>query len=66
MAWQREGETVCAEYHGQFVRGIVTESRVKYGGTVQHTVKLFNPITVFGSVRDTVLLDATEIFSDIA
>jgi len=59
--WNLEGLTVRGEYFGLPVEGVVTESRVKYGGTVQHTVNLFFPITMFGSERTTVLLDANEI-----
>ena len=59
--WNLEGLTVRGTYFGVPVEGVVTESRVKYGGTVQHTVDLFFPITVFGSERTTVLLDANEI-----
>jgi hypothetical protein len=43
------------------VSGMVTESRVKYGGTVCHTVELDKPITVFGSVRERVILDNWEV-----
>ena len=59
--WNLEGQTVRGAYFGLPVEGIVTLSRVKFGGTVQHTVELFFPITMFGSERTTVLLDATEV-----
>ena len=59
--WNLEGQTVRGAYFGLPVEGIVTLSRVKFGGTVQHTVVLFFPITMFGSERTTVLLDANEI-----
>jgi len=59
--WNLEGQTVRGEYFGIPVEGIVTMSRVKYGGSVQHTVDLFFPITVFGNERTTVLLDADEV-----
>ena len=59
--WNLEGQTVRGVYFGLPVEGIVTLSRVKFGGTVQHTVELFFPITMFGSERTTVLLDANEI-----
>ena len=61
MGWNKNGSTVVADYLGQKVTGIVTESRVKYGGEVQHIVDLFFPITLFGSERTTVLLDASEV-----
>ena len=59
--WNLEGQTVRGAYFGLPVEGIVTLSRVKFGGTVQHTVELFFPITMFGEERTTVLLDANEI-----
>ena len=59
--WNLEGQIVRGEYFGSPVEGVVTESRVKYGGSVQHTVDLFFPITIFGDERTTVLLDANEV-----
>jgi len=59
--WNLEGQTVRGEYFGQLVEGVVTLSRVKYGGAVQHTVDLFHSITMFGQERTMVLLDANEI-----
>lgn len=59
--WNLEGLTVRGEYFGVPVEGVVTLSRVKFGGTVQHTVDLFFPITMFGDERTSVLLDANEI-----
>ena len=59
--WNLEGLTVRGTYFGLPVEGVVTESRVKYGGTVQHTVDLFFPITMFGDERTSVLLDANEV-----
>ena len=59
--WNLEGLTVRGEYFGVPVEGVVTLSRVKFGGTVQHTVDLFFPITIFGAERTSVLLDANEV-----
>ena len=59
--WNLEGLTVRGEYFGVPVEGVVTLSRVKYGGEVQHTVDLFFPITIFGDERTSVLLDANEV-----
>ena len=59
--WNLEGQIVRGEYFGKKVEGVVTLSRVKYGGAVQHTVDLFFPITMFGQERTTVLLDASEV-----
>jgi hypothetical protein len=59
--WNLEGQIVRGKYFGHKVEGVVTLSRVKYGGEVQHTVDLFFPITMFGDERTTVLLDASEV-----
>ena len=59
--WNLEGQIVRGVYFNVPVEGVVTLSRVKYGGEVQHTVDLFFPITFFSSERTTVLLDANEV-----
>ena len=59
--WNLVGQIVRGVYFGVPVEGVVTLSRVKYGGSVQHTLDLFFPITMFGSERTTVLLDADEV-----
>ena len=56
-----EGQIVRGEYFGKKVEGVVILSRVKLGGTVQHTVDLFFPITMYGQERTTVLLDDNEV-----
>ena len=40
MGWCKDGSTIKADYLGNEVVGIVTESRVKYGGKVQYTVEM--------------------------
>ena len=61
--WNLEGLTVRGTYFGLPVEGVVTNSRVKFGGTVHHTIDLFRPISLFSTSehRTTVLLDANEI-----
>ena len=59
--WNLEGQIVRGEYFGKKVEGVVILSRVKLGGTVQHTVDLFFPITMYGQERTTVLLDNNEV-----
>ena len=59
--WNLEGQIVRGVYFGVPVEGVVTLSRVKFGGSVQHTLDLFFPITMFGQERTTVLLDADEV-----
>ena len=59
--WNLEGQIVRGVYFGIPVEGVVTLSRVKFGGSVQHTLDLFFPITIFDQERTTVLLDASEV-----
>ncbi len=43
--WNLEGQRIRARYFGdQEVEGLVIESRVKYGGRVQHSVEFDQPI----------------------
>jgi len=56
--WDRKNQIIHGHYLGQFpYAGVVRSSRVKLGGRVQHTVDLFDPITVWGEQRETVLID---------
>jgi hypothetical protein len=60
MGWDKTGSFISGLYLGQFpFSGTVRESRVKYGGQVQHTVDLVNPIQVFGVIRNVVLIEET-------
>jgi hypothetical protein len=43
------------------IKGVITESRVKYGGKVSNTILLDNPIIVFGAEREVVLMDSEEL-----
>jgi hypothetical protein len=62
MDWNLEGKRINGLYMGLFpYSGLVTESRVKYGGSVQHTVKVDEPFKVYGAVRDTVLVGVGEV-----
>ena len=64
--WNREGQTVAGMYLKAYaVSGTVVESRVKYGGTVQHTVKLDAPATVFGRQAEVLLLDEEDLFHKV-
>ena len=62
MAWDRTGQRVAGVYLGYTVAGQVTESRVKYGGRVQHTLQLDQPRTLFGSLRSVLLMDERDLF----
>jgi hypothetical protein len=60
--WDYTGMKVFGEYMNEFpVTGRVESSRVAYGGDVKHTVVLDDPITVYGSVRDRVILEHKQI-----
>lgn len=58
MSWNLEGLHVTGMYMGDFpCAGRVELSRVKYGGGIQHTVVLDQPMQVYSEVRERVLLD---------
>lgn len=45
--WIREGQHIQAAYLAEYiVTGTVLESRVKYGGKVQHTLRLDQPLSL--------------------
>lgn len=57
-----DGQRVIGMYMGDYpVSGTVWQSRVKYGGGMSHHVTLDNPISVYGAVRESIILDANEI-----
>jgi hypothetical protein len=69
MSWNREAQIVTGMYLGEHrCRGVVTLSRVKYGGRVQHTVVLLDPLYLIFSSREhertTILLDEEELVYD--
>ena len=62
MKWDLTGERINGLYMGLFpYTGLVEESRVKYGGDVQHTVVVDEPFKVFGAVRERILVSVTEV-----
>ena len=62
MSWNLENLRVKAVYLETFpVQGVVELSRVAYGGRVVHTVILDNPITVYGALRDRVIVENESI-----
>ena len=63
MAWIKDGEQVAGKYFDQTFEGVVLESRVKYGGRVQYTVELHNPITLRwrNDPVDRVLVEAKDL-----
>ena len=68
MGWIKDGNTIVANYLGETVRGTVVDSRVKYGGRVQYTVDLDQPVQFrWRSEPSTrVLIDDDEIIAEIA
>jgi len=58
MDWNLEGKRIVGIYLGLWpFKGTVLESRVKYGGQVQHTVQVDEPFKVYGEVRERILVD---------
>ena len=60
MSWILDGMRVNANYMGEYpVAGVVLESRVKYGGEIQYTVKLDKPVKFpwRDETRDVVLIE---------
>ena len=65
MGWNKDGSTIKAEYCGTTFTGMVLESRVKYGGTVQYRV-VSEPFYVdaLKAVRSVVLIDEDDVLVD--
>ena len=60
--WNYEGLIVSGKYLNEFpVAGRVIQSRVSYGGTVKHTIKLDKPLEVYSAIRDHVILEMSEV-----
>lgn len=58
MNWNLEGMRVNGLYMGLFpISGKVGLSRVQYGGEVSHHIELDQPVKVYGSVRDRIILE---------
>ena len=66
--WIKDGQQIVANYLGQQVQGTVVDSRVKYGGKVQYTVNLDQPVQFpWRSEPSTrVLIDSDEIVAELA
>ena len=63
MSWILEGKNVAGKYMEQSFEGMVVESRVKFGGKVQHTVELDHPIQLRWRKEPTtrILVDSAEL-----
>lgn len=62
VMWDRTDQVIRGEYCGASYRGVVRNSRVKLGGTPQHTVDLLDSIIVYGNPKDIILVLETEDF----
>ena len=62
MDWNLEGLRINGLYMGLFpYSGLVLNSRVKFGGEVQHTVLIDEPIRVYGEDREMILVGKGEV-----
>jgi hypothetical protein len=62
MQWNLEGKRINGLYMGLWpYSGVVENSRVKYGGDVQHTVLVDEPFKVFGEMRERILVGVAEV-----
>ena len=58
MHWDLTGKRINGLYLGLWpFTGTVEESRVAYGGTVKHTVKVDEPFKVYGEIRERIIVD---------
>jgi len=65
MGWNKDGSTVKALYLSEYlVTGKVTESRVRYGGSVSYHIDLDEPLFVFGSIREQVIVNENQVIAD--
>ena len=67
MSWVLDGERVTANYFGYTVTGVITDSRVRYGGKVQYTMELDEPLTRRWSTEpiDRVLVDRDNLIEEV-
>ena len=58
MTWNLTGQHINGLYQGAWpYAGEVLESRVKYGGAVQHRVRVRVPLQVYGQTREVILVE---------
>ena len=60
--WDRTNQLIQGTYMDVEYRGVVRNSRVKYGGDVQHTVDLLESIVVHDVVRELILVNESDQF----
>lgn len=62
MDWNLEGKRIEGVYLGVYpFTGRVVNSRVKFGGELQHEVELVQPIEIYGDNRMVLLIGNPEI-----
>ena len=61
--WDRTNQVIRGSYLGIPFRGVVSASRVKYGGQVQHVVDLLEDIEIVGEMRSAILILESDDFS---
>jgi hypothetical protein len=63
MSWILDGQKIEANYLGTAVTGRVISSRVKYGGSVQYSVELDEPVQLpwRSEPATTLLVDKNEV-----
>lgn len=65
MGWNKDGSTIKALYLSEYlVTGVVTESRVRYGGDVSYHIDLVEPLYIFGSLRECVIVNENQVIAD--
>lgn len=65
MGWNKDGSTIRANYLYEYeIVGKVIESRVRYGGEVSYWVQLDNPLFLFGTYRDKVIVSENQVTMD--
>ena len=67
MGWNKDGSTIRGRYLGEYdFTGVVTESRIAYGGKVLYTVSVDEPIALpFSSeTRSVVIINENQLVAD--
>jgi hypothetical protein len=60
--WDLQGMIVTGKYIGEFnITGKVRVSRIAFGGGIKHHIDLDTPIEVYGSIRDSVIINHYDI-----
>lgn len=60
MSWDLTGKSISGLYYNNKYSGVITHTRVCYGGDVQYRVQLNTPITVYGDIREVIFVRKEE------